>query len=84
MRKFIVLIPFLFMLSMLMVQSLIVPVFSESFERPVPKKIAPDHQREKEFQPQNRPRYKPSEVNRMYLFEHIHRSVQRAKKGSVV
>ena len=84
MKNYLLTIPLLFVLSLIWVKALIIPAFHESFDKPVPRKIAPDQRQPKDFNPQKRGKYNPSQMNRMFFFEHIHRSIQRGKKGTVV
>jgi hypothetical protein len=50
-------------------------------EELLPLKIAPRAPIER-IVPQERNMYSPKELQRIYLFEHIHKSVERAKKGA--
>ncbi|WP_299254514.1 hypothetical protein [uncultured Cytophaga sp.] len=46
----------------------------------LPLKISPEIQIEN-FAPQQKNIYSPQELQRIYMFEHIHKSVERGKKG---
>ncbi len=46
----------------------------------LPFKISPQSPGE-HYVPQQKNNYSPQKLNRLYLFEHIHRSVERGKKG---
>jgi hypothetical protein len=46
----------------------------------LPLKISPEIQIEN-FTPQQKNIYSPQELQRIYMFEHIHKSVERGKKG---
>lgn len=46
----------------------------------LPLKISPQIPIEN-FAPQQKNIYSPQELNRIYMFEHIHKSVERGKKG---
>lgn len=48
----------------------------------LPSKISPQNPRE-EYMPREKNKYSPHELQRIYLFEHIHRSVESGKKGTV-
>lgn len=48
----------------------------------LPLKISP--QIPTEHGPQQRNKYSPQELRRIYMFEHIHKSVERGKKGIAV
>lgn len=46
----------------------------------LPLKISPQIQPD-QYTPQQKKKYNPSELHRIYLFERIHKSVERGKKG---
>jgi len=46
----------------------------------LPLKISPQIPTE-HYAPQQKNKYTPQELHRIYLFEHIHKSVARGKKG---
>ena len=46
----------------------------------LPLKIAPQTPTE-QYAPQQKNKYTPKELHRIYLFEHIHKSIERGKKG---
>jgi len=46
----------------------------------LPLKISPQTPTE-QYAPQQKNKYTPHELHRIYLFEHIHKSVERGKKG---
>jgi len=48
----------------------------------VPLKISPQTPAEQHI-PAPRNKYSPQELRRIYLFEHIHKSVERGKKGTI-
>ena len=48
----------------------------------LPLKISPQSPTEHHI-PATKNKYSPHELRRIYLFEHIHKSVERAKKGTI-
>ena len=55
-------------------------VLVNNIDKLLPSKISPQNPTE-EYIPKEKNKYSPHELQRIYLFEHIHRSVQREKKG---
>lgn len=49
-------------------------------EKLIPLKISPQIPAEP-YAPQQKNKYSPQELKRIYMFEHIHKSVERGKKG---
>ncbi len=48
----------------------------------LPLKISPQIPSE-QYAPQQKNKYSPKDLKRIYMFEHIHKSVERGKKGIV-
>jgi hypothetical protein len=46
----------------------------------LPSKIAPQTPSD-QYAPQQQNKYSPKELNRIYLFEKIHKSIERGKRG---
>lgn len=49
----------------------------------LPLKISPQIPSE-QYIPKQKNNYSPKELKRIYMFEHIHKSIERGKKGIVV
>ena len=56
-------------------------LLSGDIEELLPLKIAPRAPIE-HIVPEEKNKYSPKDLQRIYLFEHIHKSVERAKKGT--